>query len=64
MKFQGTTRYQAAEEPRVFEGLVARLFALTYVNFAWAVAAHAVLLGLLAAKYVGSQVLDQKKVSA
>lgn len=61
---EGTTRYQAAEEPRVFEGLEARLFALTHVNFAWTVGAHAALLGLLAAKYVGSQALDQKKVSA
>ncbi|MBU2999946.1 hypothetical protein KO491_08850 [Roseovarius nubinhibens] len=58
----GTPRYQPAEEPRVFEGLEARLFALTHVNFAWAVAAHAVLLGLLAAKYVSSLILDPNRV--
>ena len=60
----GTTCYQVAGEPRVFEGLEARLFALTHVNFAWAVAAHALLLGLLAAKYVSSQVLGPNKVPA
>ena len=60
----GTTCYQVAGEPRVFEGLEARLFALTHVNFAWAVAAHALLLGLLAAKYVSSQVLGPNKMPA
>ena len=61
---EGTTRYQPAEEPRVFQGLEARLFALTHVNFAWAVVAHALLLGLLAAKYTNALIFGPNKVPA
>lgn len=60
----GTPRYQPAEEPRSFTGLEARLFALTHVNFAWAIVAHAVLLVVLAAKYAGAQVFGPAKVRA
>ncbi|MDD9724557.1 methyltransferase [Roseovarius sp. SK2] len=60
----GTPRYQPAEEPRSFTGLEARLFALTHVNFAWAIAAHAALLVALAAKYAGAQVFGPAKVRA
>lgn len=48
----GAPRYQPAAEPRAFAGLEARLFALKHVNFAWAVAAHAALLMVLAAKHI------------
>lgn len=60
----GTPRYQPAEEPRSFTGLEARLFALTHINFAWAIGAHAVLLVVLAAKYVGAQISGPAKVRA
>lgn len=50
----GPPRYQPAGEPRAFTGVEARLFALTHVNFAWAVAAHIALLMVLAGKHVSA----------
>lgn len=52
----GPPRYELAEEPRAFTGLEARLFAMTHTNFAWAVAAHAALLVVLAVKHVSALV--------
>lgn len=47
-----TVAYDPATEPRRFTGVEARLFGLTHVNFAYAVAAHAGLIAVMAAKYL------------
>lgn len=57
----GRATYQPAGEPRRFIGLEAHLFALTHINFAWAVAAHAVLILLLALKYLLSRTCQTAK---
>ncbi|WP_420415178.1 methyltransferase family protein [Roseibium sp.] len=51
----GSTTYQPKGETRQFGGIEARLFAMTHINFAWAIAAHAALIIVLPAKYVLSQ---------
>ncbi|WP_428523573.1 methyltransferase family protein [Roseibium sp.] len=58
---KGTSAYQPAGETREFFGLEARLFALTHINFAWAIAAHAALIIVLATKYVLSKVVRPAK---
>ncbi|MEP3629731.1 MAG: methyltransferase [Hyphomicrobiales bacterium] len=46
--------YDAVIEPRKFTGWEARLFALTHVNFAWAVAAHLTLIVFMFSKALWS----------
>lgn len=58
----GAPRYQPAGEPRAFTGLEARLFALTHVNFAYAIFAHAVLLVVMALKYSVARASSPAKV--
>ncbi|WP_298971643.1 isoprenylcysteine carboxylmethyltransferase family protein [uncultured Roseobacter sp.] len=45
---KGSATYQPAGEKRQFIGIEANLFALTHINFVWAIAAHAALIILLA----------------
>ena len=52
----GPPTYQPAGELRAFSEGAARLFALTHVNFAWAVLAHVLLLGLMGWKFLHAQV--------
>lgn len=49
---EAPAHYKPATEPREFSGPAGCLFALTHVNFAWAVFAHGLLLVLLATRYV------------
>lgn len=58
----GATKYQPAQDPRYFTGIEARLFALTHVNFAWAVAAHAALLVVMATKYMMAHLRQPEQV--
>ncbi|SDO88029.1 Protein-S-isoprenylcysteine O-methyltransferase Ste14 [Lutimaribacter pacificus] len=58
----GATKYQPAQDPRHFTGIEARLFAVTHVNFAWAVAAHAALLVVMATKYMMAHLRQPEQV--
>lgn len=50
----GVATYAVANAPRRFSGVEARLFALTHVNFAWAIAVHAGLILVMATRYLVS----------
>lgn len=58
---EGEATYQPAGEPRQFHGFEARLFALTHINFAWAITAHAVLIIVLAGRYTVTQMRQPAK---
>lgn len=60
----GNATYQPAGEPRQFSGVEAHLFAMTHINFAWALAAHAALIIILAAKYISSHLNRLRKTPA
>jgi hypothetical protein len=60
----GIPSYRPAGETRPFFGLEARLFALTHINFAWALVAHAALIVVLAGKYVLRQAHQSTKAQA
>lgn len=60
----GNSTYRPANEPRHFSGIEAHLFALTHVNFVWAVVAHAILLVVMATRYVLVDLRQPEKVPA